>query len=163
MRQLYPEIEPYQHGHLKVSPVHEIYFEQCGSPDGQPVLFVHGGPGGQSRTGYSASIQHLVNHGYAVFAANNRGSSGYGKTFYHLDDCRHGDVDLKDIVAAHAYLAGLDWIDGERIGETPIGNVTLPIGPHEIVFRHPDLGEKRHAVTVTMLSAARVSVDLRKR
>src|SRR5262245_62926637 len=46
MRQLYPEIEPYQHGHLKVSPVHEIYFEQCGNPDGQPVVFVHGGPGG---------------------------------------------------------------------------------------------------------------------
>lgn len=55
------------------------------------------------------------------------------------------------------------WIDGERVGETPIGNVILPIGPHDIVFRHPELGEKRHAVTVTMLSAARVSVDLRKR
>jgi dipeptidyl aminopeptidase/acylaminoacyl peptidase len=80
------------------------------------LVLVHGGPGGQSRTGYSASIQHLVNHGYAVLAANNRGSSGYGKTFYHLDDRRHGDVDLKDIVAARAYLAGLDWVDGERIG-----------------------------------------------
>jgi hypothetical protein len=55
------------------------------------------------------------------------------------------------------------WIDGERVGETPMGNVILPIGPHQIVFRHPELGEKRHAVTVTMLSAARVSVDLRKR
>ena len=80
------------------------------------LVWVHGGPGGQSRTGYSATIQHLVNHGYAVFAANNRGSSGYGKTFYHLDDKRHGDVDLKDIVAARDYLAGLDWVDGERIG-----------------------------------------------
>jgi dipeptidyl aminopeptidase/acylaminoacyl peptidase len=80
------------------------------------LVWVHGGPGGQSRTGYSATIQHLVNHGYAVFAANNRGSSGYGKTFYHLDDRRHGDVDLKDIVAARDYLAGLDWVDGERIG-----------------------------------------------
>jgi dipeptidyl aminopeptidase/acylaminoacyl peptidase len=80
------------------------------------LVWVHGGPGGQSRTGYSATIQHLVNHGYAVFAANNRGSEGYGKTFYHLDDRRHGDVDLKDIVAARDYLAGLDWVDGERIG-----------------------------------------------
>jgi dipeptidyl aminopeptidase/acylaminoacyl peptidase len=80
------------------------------------LVWVHGGPGGQSRTGYSATIQHLVNHGYAVFAANNRGSSGYGKTFYHLDDRRHGDVDLKDIVAARDYLAGLDWVDGDRIG-----------------------------------------------
>jgi proline iminopeptidase len=46
MRSLYPPIEPYQHGHLKVSPLHEIYYEQSGNPDGQPVLFVHGGPGG---------------------------------------------------------------------------------------------------------------------
>jgi dipeptidyl aminopeptidase/acylaminoacyl peptidase len=80
------------------------------------LVWVHGGPGGQSRTGYSAIIQHLVNHGYAVLAANNRGSSGYGKTFYHLDDKRHGDVDLKDIVAGRAYLESLDWVDGKRIG-----------------------------------------------
>ena len=46
------------------------------------LVWVHGGPGGQSRRGYSATIQHLVNHGYGVLAANNRGSSGYGKTFF---------------------------------------------------------------------------------
>jgi dipeptidyl aminopeptidase/acylaminoacyl peptidase len=80
------------------------------------LVWVHGGPGGQSRTGYSATIQHLVNNGYAMLAANNRGSSGYGKTFYHQDDKRHGDVDLKDIVAARAYLESLDWVDSERIG-----------------------------------------------
>lgn len=80
------------------------------------LVWVHGGPGGQSRTGYSAMIQHLVNHGYAVLAANNRGSSGYGKTFYHLDDKRHGEVDLQDIVYGKQYLASLDWVDAERIG-----------------------------------------------
>lgn len=80
------------------------------------LVWVHGGPGGQSRTGYSATVQHLVNHGYAVLAANNRGSSGYGKTFFHMDDKKHGDVDLKDIVHAKNYLASLDWVDGERIG-----------------------------------------------
>jgi len=46
MRELYPEIEPYQQGYLKVSPVHEIYYEQSGNPDGIPIVFVHGGPGG---------------------------------------------------------------------------------------------------------------------
>ena len=46
MRQLYPPIEPYQQGFLKMSPPHEIYYEQSGNPDGLPVLFVHGGPGG---------------------------------------------------------------------------------------------------------------------
>ena len=80
------------------------------------IVLVHGGPGGQSRRGYSAMVQHLVNHGYAVFAANNRGSSGYGKTFFHLDDRRHGEVDLQDIVYARRYLETLDWVDGERVG-----------------------------------------------
>jgi len=80
------------------------------------MVWVHGGPGGQSRKGYSPTLQHLVNHGYAILAVNNRGSSGYGKTFYHLDDRKHGDVDLKDCVQARQYLASLDWIDSSRIG-----------------------------------------------
>ncbi|MDZ7685690.1 MAG: prolyl oligopeptidase family serine peptidase [Gammaproteobacteria bacterium] len=80
------------------------------------LVYVHGGPGGQSRCGYNPTIQHIVNHGYAVFAANNRGSSGYGKTFFHMADRRHGEVDLDDIVAARHYLASLNWIDGERVG-----------------------------------------------
>jgi proline iminopeptidase len=45
-RQLFPEIEPYRTGWLKVSNTHDIYFEECGSPDGKPALMVHGGPGG---------------------------------------------------------------------------------------------------------------------
>lgn len=80
------------------------------------LVWVHGGPGGQSRKGYSATIQHLVNHGYAILAVNNRGSSGYGKTFYHLDDQKHGDVDLKDCVSARDFLASLDWVDSSRVG-----------------------------------------------
>jgi dipeptidyl aminopeptidase/acylaminoacyl peptidase len=74
------------------------------------IVLVHGGPGGQARRNYAAMIQHLVNHGYAVFDINNRGSSGYGKTFYHMDDKRHGEADLKDVVAARHWLAGQDWI-----------------------------------------------------
>lgn len=80
------------------------------------LVLVHGGPGGQTRTGYSAMVQHLVNHGYAVLGANNRGSSGYGKTYYHLDDKRHGEADLQDIVYGGKYLASLDYVDAERIG-----------------------------------------------
>jgi dipeptidyl aminopeptidase/acylaminoacyl peptidase len=74
------------------------------------IVLVHGGPGGQSRRGYSAMVQHLVNNGYAVYAINNRGSSGYGKTFFHMDDRRHGDVDLKDVVASRDFLANMDWV-----------------------------------------------------
>ena len=47
-RKLYPEIEPYNKGHLRVSPTHEIYYEECGNPKGKPAVFVHGGPGGGS-------------------------------------------------------------------------------------------------------------------
>lgn len=96
-----------------------ILYRPQGATAQRPVpalVWVHGGPGGQSRTGYHATIQHLVNHGYAVLAANNRGSSGYGKMFYHLDDRRHGEEDLGDIVHARTYLASLDWIDGTRVG-----------------------------------------------
>jgi dipeptidyl aminopeptidase/acylaminoacyl peptidase len=74
------------------------------------IVLVHGGPGGQSRRGYAAMVQHLVNNGYAVYAINNRGSSGYGKTFFHMDDRRHGDVDLKDVVASRDFLANMDWV-----------------------------------------------------
>lgn len=80
------------------------------------LVWVHGGPGGQSRIGYSATIQHLVNHGYAVYAANNRGSSGYGKTFFHMDDRRHGEEDLRDIVAAGDWLREQDWVNAEQVG-----------------------------------------------
>ena len=45
LRTLYPEIEPYDRGHIRVSPVHELYYEQCGNPNGKPVVFLHGGPG----------------------------------------------------------------------------------------------------------------------
>jgi dipeptidyl aminopeptidase/acylaminoacyl peptidase len=80
------------------------------------LVWVHGGPGGQSRVNYSATIQHLVNHGYAVLAVNNRGSSGYGKSFFHMDDRKHGDVDLQDCVYARKYLEGRDWVDGKHVG-----------------------------------------------
>ncbi len=80
------------------------------------LVWVHGGPGGQSRVGYFALIQYLVNHGYAVLAVNNRGSSGYGKTFFKMDDQNHGDKDLKDCIAGKKWLQEQEYIDGEKIG-----------------------------------------------
>ena len=43
---LYPEIKPYHHQVIKVSKLHTLYIEECGNPQGKPVLFIHGGPGG---------------------------------------------------------------------------------------------------------------------
>ena len=47
-RELYPAIEPFRHGYLRVSEVHEIYYEECGNPAGKPAVFLHGGPGAGS-------------------------------------------------------------------------------------------------------------------
>ncbi|HEY4061749.1 MAG TPA: prolyl oligopeptidase family serine peptidase [Puia sp.] len=80
------------------------------------MLWIHGGPGGQTRVGFSNDIQYLVNHGYAVLAVNNRGSSGYGKTFYKLDNRDHSNGDLKDCVWGKKWLQEQDYIDSGKIG-----------------------------------------------
>ncbi len=80
------------------------------------LVWVHGGPGGQSRIGYFALIQYLANNGYAILAVNNRGSSGYGKTFYKMDDLNHGDKDLKDCIWGKKWLQSQDYIDTDKIG-----------------------------------------------
>jgi hypothetical protein len=51
------------------------------------------------------------------------------------------------------------WLDGELVGDTPIGTLLRPIGRHELVLRHPELGERRHSLLVTTSGAARVAID----
>ncbi|WP_185153569.1 S9 family peptidase [Fulvivirga lutimaris] len=80
------------------------------------MLMIHGGPGGQTRLNYTPRLQYFLNHGYAILAVNNRGSSGYGKTFYAADDQRHGQDDLQDCVESKKFLASLDYIDADKIG-----------------------------------------------
>ena len=80
------------------------------------LVLVHGGPGGQAQVGYSALRQSLVNHGYVVFDINNRGSSGYGKTFYAMDDRKHGEADLGDVVESRKMLIDTGVVDATRIG-----------------------------------------------
>ena len=80
------------------------------------LVYVHGGPGGQTRKGYNALLQYLANHGYAVLGINNRGSSGYGKTFYTADDQKHGREPLWDCVEGKNWLASLPYVDKDRIG-----------------------------------------------
>ena len=55
------------------------------------------------------------------------------------------------------------WVDGERVGETPIGNLAVPIGSHSVLFRHPELGEQHHTALVTVKGPTRLSVDMRKK
>jgi dipeptidyl aminopeptidase/acylaminoacyl peptidase len=96
-----------------------IYFKPLNASRKNKVpalVYVHGGPGGQSKPDFSPLIQYLGNHGYAILAVNNRGSSGYGKTFFRMDDRNHGDKDLKDCVWGKKWLQNLDYIDSSRIG-----------------------------------------------
>ena len=96
-----------------------IYYQPIQSSHNVKVpglIWVHGGPGGQSRLSYFALIQYLVNHGYAILAVNNRGSGGYGKSFFKMDDQKHGDVDLKDCIAGKNFLDSTQVVDRNKIG-----------------------------------------------
>ncbi len=96
-----------------------LLYKPKGLKSGEKVpalVWVHGGPGGQTRLSYSAMIQHLVNHDYVILAVNNRGSSGYGKTFFAADDRKHGDADLKDCIESKKFLATLPYVDMEKVG-----------------------------------------------
>ena len=102
------------------------------------MVWVHGGPGAQSRQGYNPVIQFIVNQGYAVYAINNRGSRGYGKTFRAMDRRAHGEADLGDVVASREFLESIDWIDENKIaaqedtakhsGRWTAGRMVRPIG-----------------------------------
>lgn len=95
-----------------------VYYEPKGAAPGAKVpavVLVHGGPGGQTSRGYSALSQYLANQGYAVLGINNRGSSGYGKSFYIADDGKHGREPLWDCIEAKTYLASTGVIDPDRI------------------------------------------------
>jgi hypothetical protein len=69
----------------------------------------------------------------------------------------------KGTIALNATPWAEVWVDGEKIGDTPIGNHQLTLGSHDFLFRHPDLGEQRHTAVVTLKTPARLSVDLRKK
>lgn len=70
MYSLFDEIEPYNTGLLKVSDLHQIYYEESGNPQGQPILFVHGGPGGGTDSG---SRQYFDPKHYRIILFDQRG------------------------------------------------------------------------------------------
>jgi hypothetical protein len=54
------------------------------------------------------------------------------------------------------------WIDGTNVGQTPIANLSVPIGTHQVIFRHPQFGERRQTIVVTTKGPNRIAVDLSK-
>jgi dipeptidyl aminopeptidase/acylaminoacyl peptidase len=85
---------------------------------GPVILSVHGGPEGQSRPGFNPLFQYYLSRGYAVLDPNVRGSTGYGKTFTHLDDVEKREDSVKDLAAAVEWLKTKGGADPKRIAVT---------------------------------------------
>jgi dipeptidyl aminopeptidase/acylaminoacyl peptidase len=81
------------------------------------VVFVHGGPESQIRAVYNPFLQYFLNHGYAVCTPNVRGSTGYGKTYSHLDDVRKRMDSIKDLTSL------VDWLKDE--GNADPGKIAI--------------------------------------
>ncbi|MCK9539775.1 prolyl aminopeptidase [Dokdonella sp.] len=81
-RTLYPEIEPFDSGYLEVSPLHSLYYEQCGNPQGKPAVFLHGGPG----AGCNSKCRRFFDPAhYRIVLFDQRGS-GRSKPHAELTD-----------------------------------------------------------------------------
>ena len=77
---LFPEIEPFESGYLKVSDIHEIYYELCGNPKGKPVFVLHGGPGG----GCSARMRRYFNPEKYLIVLHDQRGAGRSKPYAEL-------------------------------------------------------------------------------
>jgi dipeptidyl aminopeptidase/acylaminoacyl peptidase len=94
------------------------WFYQPAAAPGQrlPVIvMVHGGPESQFQPYFHFFIQYFAHHGYAVFAPNVRGSTGYGKAYSHLDDIEKRMDSVADLAHAAHWLKGQPQIDGNRL------------------------------------------------
>jgi dipeptidyl aminopeptidase/acylaminoacyl peptidase len=82
------------------------------------IVSVHGGPEGQERPSFNPLYQYYLSRGYAVLATNVRGSTGYGKTFTHLDDVRKREDSVKDLAFAVEWLKTNGSVDAKKIAVT---------------------------------------------
>jgi dipeptidyl aminopeptidase/acylaminoacyl peptidase len=100
-----PEVVRYRTFDGRVIPA--LFYEPEASPENAPVVVnVHGGPESQSRPLFAPVTQYLLGRGYAVFAPNVRGSTGYGKAYTHLDDVYLRMDSVRDLACAARWLRG---------------------------------------------------------
>lgn len=105
MKALYPPIEPFDSGRLKVSTVHEIYYEQSGNPNGKPAVFLHGGPGGGLVPEYR---QFFHPDKYRVVLFDQRGA-GRSTPHAHLEDNTTWDL-IEDIERLRRHVGIESWL-----------------------------------------------------
>ena len=104
MKELYPEIEPFDSGFLEVSEIHTIYYERCGNPEGIPVVFLHGGPGGGLIPMYRRFFDPEA---YQIILFDQRGS-GKSTPPYELRDNTTWDL-IKDIESLREKFDVENW------------------------------------------------------
>ena len=133
LRTLYDPIEPFDTGRLKVSPIHELYYEQCGNPQGKPVVFLHGGPGGGVSPDYRRYFDPKI---YRVVLFDQRGS---GKSTPHASLEENTTWDLvEDIERLREHLGIKAWqVFGGSWGSTLALAYaeTHPVRVHQLVLR----------------------------
>jgi proline iminopeptidase len=101
---LYPDIEAHRIGRLKVSPLHELYYEESGNPNGKPVVFLHGGPGGGTEPKHRRYFDPAV---YRIVLFDQRGC-GRSTPFASLEDNSTWHL-VADIEALRAHLGIEKW------------------------------------------------------
>jgi proline iminopeptidase len=104
IRDFYPEIKPFNQGHLKVSDLHTIYFEEAGNPNGKPIVFVHGGPGGGIDESHRRFFDPKV---WRIVLFDQRGC-GKSKPFSELKENTTWDL-VSDMEKIRNHLKISDW------------------------------------------------------
>jgi proline iminopeptidase len=138
---LYPEITPYNEAYIEVSDIHTVHFEECGNPEGQPVLFLHGGPGG----GIDPLYRRFFNPDYyRVILVNQRGS-GKSTPFASLEENNTQNL-IKDLETIRNSLNIDHWmVFGGSWGST-LGLAYAQAHPNNIshlILRGIYLGSER--------------------
>ncbi|PCI39051.1 MAG: prolyl aminopeptidase [Elusimicrobia bacterium] len=103
-RSLYPEIKPFEEGRLKVSDLHELHYEICGNPDGKPIVFLHGGPGGGVEPGHRRFFDPKI---WKVFLFDQRGC-GKSTPYAELQENTTWDL-VADIERLREHLGVERW------------------------------------------------------
>jgi hypothetical protein len=104
-----------------------------------------------------AGVHHLrFVHALTGYERSEKVNIGAGEVVRLLIPLPHGTMSLNALPWAEV------WLDGRFIGETPLGNLAVGVGTHQLTFRHPDLGEKTLSAVVKVGEPARVAADMRK-